>query len=736
MDLGTLISALSVKKAALPALDSAYCQAHGIRSEPNPLPFYVEPGLSGPSELAPVLLISAPAAVGKTTLARHLHTQLAKAGQAVLYIPLQNTAIGQDFFTGRLAGVFPTLSKSAFLETVFSGQLVLLFDGYDEVTMRSDQIERNKLFIEEIVRELDQFEKRGGKARPSIAFLFRSVFADFGVFDALAPRASAISVQFFDQPRRKQFLSRYLDVKAEADPLNRPSKGHLASSFLDGFENTLARAKDEAAAFFGHAIVLSAFGDFLHEQEEQNAARLAESLTGDKAVEATAVALLSKIIKNILEREVGKFPNLDYEHLSDFVGYSTTLQETLLSAVAEVDLYRRGNQVSGALTNAITDAVSAMEALPSFRSLKADERDKLRAAYRNELDKRITHHPFVDFKNGALSFRNPVYREYYLAKLVASTPRQNWEIVTRVNDCSHYLGLFFLHCIAARNLSGHESFLFHLISLLATSSSGNDFLFRLEWRAQDKVWVGTVEANYLRVDPFFLSEPILTLQVPLRGVLQNVAFVGDSHCLIEMSGPGAEHAHSAPIVFRECLLEAGDITFSASSIRFEGATIVADTLQFSNVVASLGGLNTLSVRNGASGDTQLSLSEYARARWESELRSCIGSSGSSGEELFRKKLSKMLLWFRKHGRSDYGCYDKKFQTCALNGKKDADASALSDFLFANGYLTRDESLIVMNQDAFAGCDIYYGKQNELSFGPRASTLYSQLAGSTFGTAFR
>ncbi|WP_411888089.1 hypothetical protein [Hydrocarboniphaga effusa] len=243
MDIQALVWALSKNRSPLPPIDRPYCIQHGIRAEPEPLPFYIEPALSTPAVLSPVLLVSAPAAVGKTTLARYLHQQLTSVGQGALYIPLQDASIGQDFFTGRLAGVFPSLSKRQFLDAVFGGQLVLLFDGYDEVTMRTDQIERNKHFIEEIVRELEEFKSRGGIAQPSILFLFRSVFADFGVFDALAAQAAPISVPFFDQGRRKQFLTKYLDDKAAKDPARRPSKGHLSSAFLDGFENTLARAK-------------------------------------------------------------------------------------------------------------------------------------------------------------------------------------------------------------------------------------------------------------------------------------------------------------------------------------------------------------------------------------------------------------------------------------------------------------------------------------------------------------
>lgn len=291
MDVKSLVSQLAAAKVALPAVESEYCNAHSIHYDPKRLDFYVEPALDAPNSLSPILLISAPAAVGKTTLAHHIHAQLSASGQGALYIPLQDASIGHDFFSGRLAGVFSHLSKRQILDSVFKGEIILLFDGYDEVTMRSDQIYRNKKFIAEIKSELDDFERRNEKARPCIVFLFRSVFSDFGVFDEVKQVASEISVQFFDANRRKQFLTEYLDSKSK------PSNGHLSRDFLDGFEISLGGAKDDASVFFGHAIVLSAFGDYLHEQNEANAAKLASNLKNSETIEVVAVELLTSIIK-------------------------------------------------------------------------------------------------------------------------------------------------------------------------------------------------------------------------------------------------------------------------------------------------------------------------------------------------------------------------------------------------------------------------------------------------------
>ncbi|MCO5979334.1 ATP-binding protein [Ideonella oryzae] len=740
MDIQTLISELSKAPTPLPEVDAEYCNAHAIHYKPKALNFYVEPALNAPNSLSPILLISAPAAVGKTTLAHHIHAQLAKFGQGALYIPLQDANIGHDFFAGRLAGVFPQLSKRQILDSVFKGEIVLLFDGYDEVTMRSDQIDRNKEFIAEIYSELTEFEQRNGKACPCIAFLFRSVFADFGVFDEIKQAASEISVLFFDATRRKQFLAEYLNSKGG------PSKGHLSRDFLDGFEKSLDSAKDDASVFFGHAIVLSAFGDYLHEQNEANAAKLVSSLKNSETTETVAVELLTNIIRLILEREEGKFPVRDYSpHMPSFVPYSSHAQEKLLLGVAADEFLRRAGRKPVQVATAISDLVYALEAHAEYATLDDTVQEKLSRDYRNELEARITHHPFIDvpsFKAEAASildkveFRNPVYREYYFAQVVLRDPKGGWALDAARNDYSHYLALFFLGLAQGRDISQHEHFLFSLISLFATSSSGNDFYFKLQWKADDSRWEGAIDTSHLQVKPFFLSSPLLTISVPLHGILQDAIFIGEEDCMIEIAGPGPD-ATDGQIELADCTFAAPEIIISAYATKFSNCELSCETLSFADQVGRLEGMDTLAIRGLAGKEPRLQLSEYVENRWEAALNSAKNVGGLKGKSLFRQKLQKVLLRFRKHHRAEFGCYDKKFRTRILADNNDAEVASLSEFLFEHDFLTRSvPGLIVMDQAKFSDFDINYAKQNQISFGPKSEDLYSELISSSHGKVFK
>jgi len=740
MDVKKLVSELALAQMPLPVVEVEYCRAHSIHYEPTELEFYVEPLLDSSDSLSPIMLISAPAAVGKTTLAHHIHAQLNALGQGALYIPLQEASIGHDFFAGRLAGVFPNLSKRQILDAVFRGEIILLFDGYDEVTMRSDQIDRNKEFIAEIKSELTDFEQRNGNARPCIAFLFRSVFADFGVFDEIKQIATDISVQFFDADRRKEFLARYLDSK------EKPSKGHLSTDFLDGFEKTLDSAKDDASAFFGHAIVLSAFGDYLHEQDEANATKLVSNLKNSEAIESVAVSLLTKIIDLILEREEQKFPVQDYtRHMPGFVPYPPNVQEQLLLGVAADEFLRKTGKASSHVADAIESLVNALESHDDYIKLDETIKGQLSRDYHKELERRITHHPFIDVSSYQLDgervlerieFRNPVYREYYFAQVVLRDLKGAWELDAARNDYSHYLALFFLAQVSDRDISEYENFLFSLISLFATSSSGNDFYFKLQWMHDDGRWEGTIDTSYLQVKPFFLSSPLLTLSIPLQGVLQDAMFIGGEDCILEVAGPGPGMGE-AKIELADCTFVAPEIIFSAYATKFSGCEISCERLSFNMGVGSLEGLDTLVIRGFEGSENQLHHSDYVRTRWGAALNAAKNAGGVKGKALFRRKLQKILLRFRKHHRAEFGCYEKKFRTRILADNNDGEVKKLADFLFSRGFLTRNfPGLIVMDQDRFSAYDINYAKQNEITFGVRSDDLYEELIASVEGDIFK
>jgi len=95
--------------------DPVAAAARGVVLEPQEPAFFVPPDLDvapGFAEHRPFWLVSAPAAVGKSVLAQALAWSLRSRGRQVIYVPLRGSTIGDNFFTGLLASIFPRSRRS------------------------------------------------------------------------------------------------------------------------------------------------------------------------------------------------------------------------------------------------------------------------------------------------------------------------------------------------------------------------------------------------------------------------------------------------------------------------------------------------------------------------------------------------------------------------------------------------------------------------------------------------
>jgi hypothetical protein len=726
-----LVQALTrpARGAAHFSIDRDYCREHGIRSEGLALPFYVEPHLSyeapPTSPDAPeksqdekfCFLISAPAAVGKSTLAQHVHYALRDCGSTVLYIPLQEAKIGQDFFAGRLSGVFPTVARHDILQAVFSGRIVLLFDGYDEVSMTAEQLLMNKLFIGEIVSEYKKYRAAGGLTSLCIAFLFRTVFFDFGVFDDIVPFAQRLRIEFFDPREQKQFLTGYLRKKS---PDSKRDFDHLVDLFLQGFEQRLSAAKNKSEAFFGHAIVLSAFGDYLLEQDDGNVYAMAHRLADGLADEGVSVPILTKIVETILTREKDKFPNSQFRHLlPSFDGYTEDIQEALLRSVAS-DLGRDSSHLRAAIDN----IAAGVRARFSQSSLDEDQWIDLLSRYREELTKKVELHPFVDVDQARnLTFRNPLYRDLYLAQFIEQNPDAEFDsMFVGKNAASYFLPVFFVSRLAGRDLGRHGRFLYYFINLLSSSASADDFEFQLAW-TEGGGWSGRAESDTIKLGDFVIGDDVLVIQIPDGGTLRGLAIDGGARGVVSLARAEGPLKRGQVTTIRESSISAATVEFAVAELAYDAVIIEAEELLFGDVVNGLDGLQSLIVRPRP-GYT-LGASSYVKNRWGDALKAAALSQ-TAGIARFKYKIQSLLLWFRKHGRVDYGVYEPRYLTCALNKGRDSDAIVVSDFLFHVGALSREGRLIVMNQKVLATHGIHYKQQNTLTFGPETRALYERF----------
>jgi len=680
-----------------------------VRPVPQKPVFYVPPHLEcvrQPTD-APIFchLISAPAAVGKTTLANYLQGSLVKSARAVLYVPLQKAKIGDRYLAGLLSEAFPTVSKEQLFDSLFAGQIVILFDGYDEVSLTTWQIEMNKKFIHEIVEDFAAHAAKGLPAAPCLVFLFRSVFSETGIFDELAPYASHYRVEFFDRHQRRDYLRLYLESKGDGHQALVP---HI-DTVLAAFENRAEAATTQADAFFGHAIVLSAFGDFLMAQGEGNVYRLVRSLGAEGVSEAESVSILRGVIDTILEREVAKFPVLpSLQPLNPFPPFEKDLQELILRELAAKPATECGLDEFRSVIDQI--GRQNLEASPQYAALAHEAQQVVAQDYLENLRGKVELHPFIDVRQKQLVFKNPIYQEYYLARYAASRPDLPLSSVITGGAPSYFLALFLLALVKDRDLTPYREGTFYVLQLLSAACNGDEYQIHIDYDTATGDWSAKVESANLRAAPFRVGrDHLFTLELPPNAVFQNFSVDGEKGGMVSVRGP-AGYERAEPVLLSHGVITGEEVELDASAIKFDTVTLNTIALSLTDRVVELYGLDALTLT--AERAPQLRASAYAQSRWSKSLTAVREGTSTIAE--FQSKLKKILLWFRKHGRAEYGVYRPRFHTCATNKGRDADASRITEFLFKQGILT-DGTLIILNQHKLAQYGVYYVKQNELKF---------------------
>lgn len=295
----------------------------------------------------PILLVSAPGAVGKSTLAREI---AARTG-AVLADLAQADAVGAATVTGSLAwaGLF-----DGFLQ----GNIALLIDGLDEARMRVTQ-DSFAAFLQDIGKLASADRKPitlfGRTSAIEEAWLH---FAEMGL------EPPVLEIQFYGHDTALKFVTRRVadlreahgeDVNAAADADRR-----AVIRILESLEN---QARADGDRFVGYAPVLIAVSKRV--AAERNPMALLQALEG--GVDALS---LNSIVDAILERERTKLNRLEFANsdLKDQLYGKDEQVERLISAVYKID---------------------HVPDLPNMNQKDAE-------TYRTALDNWVPDHPFTD----------------------------------------------------------------------------------------------------------------------------------------------------------------------------------------------------------------------------------------------------------------------------------------------------------------------------------------------------
>ena len=297
-----------------------------------------------------ILLVSAPGAVGKTTLAR----QVASRTGAMLVDLAQAAAVGAGTVTGGLA-------KTGLYDRFLEGDASVIVDGLDEARLRVTQAGFSA-FVEDVI---DLVTSRGkGTHRPVVLFgRTGAVEETWLLFSEHHLELPVLEIGYFDHNDANEFaaIQAHQIRGKEHEPDRRASE-----LLLDQLQTqTLA----DGNSFTGYSPVLIAVAkrvaDPMDPDYETNTAQLISRLEQD-----TEQITLAGIAQSILDREQKKIGSLG---LSD-----PTLLHTLYTP--EEQYARLVDRVYGHGLNF---------ALPTMTA--AD-----RQAYENALDTWVNEHPFLD----------------------------------------------------------------------------------------------------------------------------------------------------------------------------------------------------------------------------------------------------------------------------------------------------------------------------------------------------
>lgn len=193
------------------ALAPSEYEKHGLE-DPAPYPLFVSPTLlEASSQPGPpsVLLVSAPGAVGKTTLAR----EIARSIASPLW-HLGQVNVGHEFLTGAIARAFGRSQYSQVHGELVSGQRALVLDGLDEARLRAGE-QNFEAFLESLAEDF-----RDPSGRPALVLLGRSdtVNDTAGWFELFGVAAARYEIEYFDPTSAIMFVAKYLDAQAKTKP--------------------------------------------------------------------------------------------------------------------------------------------------------------------------------------------------------------------------------------------------------------------------------------------------------------------------------------------------------------------------------------------------------------------------------------------------------------------------------------------------------------------------------------
>ncbi|MEF9605758.1 hypothetical protein O4J55_26885, partial [Paracoccus sp. PXZ] len=231
-----------------------------------------------------LILVSAPGAVGKSTLARQIASET-----GATYIDLAEAEpVGGDTLSGGLA-------KSRMYSDWQTGNAVVLIDGLDEARLKVTQ-EAFEAFLSDVA------EASMGRQVPTVLFGRSGAIEDAWLHLSDKIPVCVLEIGYYDPESALDFALLHFDIATPHDA--HKDIGKKAINML--LERLREDTSSDGDRFSGYAPVLQAVAKRVA-GEANRGALVAQIEKGDQPV------TLQTIIGSILEREQGKLSQLTFE---------------------------------------------------------------------------------------------------------------------------------------------------------------------------------------------------------------------------------------------------------------------------------------------------------------------------------------------------------------------------------------------------------------------------------------
>ncbi|MEO3839882.1 hypothetical protein [Streptomyces sp. B22F1] len=385
------------KASSWPGLQSG---DYGVREERSSNPNYELPEVREVRSSAPLtpalMLVTAPAAVGKSTAAEYMSNTLRAP-----ILDLSKLQVGDSTLAGALAKSLGGRKNAEFTEALEASAAVLIIDALDEAEVRSGQA-NFRAFLRGVADAASQVQ--GG--RPAIVIFSRAESARplVEVFDDRRVPYAHYEIRSFGKAAAENYLdNRMVDVFTThgKDALHRKHRKPFAEA-RDALFAALASAVVQDAQdiwenadirdFLGYAPVLDVMAEYL---AVDNFNSVATTLTVSPSGEFGRWRLVADVIDQLMIREQKKFTN-QFVEIEDFQRHGNRELEAVLYTPEEQ---------CGRLLDYVENMTVALDVpilLPN----------DLRESYEAAVNVQLSNHPFL---RGDGWF-NVVFRDYVTAR--------------------------------------------------------------------------------------------------------------------------------------------------------------------------------------------------------------------------------------------------------------------------------------------------------------------------------